>query len=208
MKYLLCCLFAALLFQAVDDHHQRPPGDGLVRKEPAAPRALEHLPGGHVACAPGGGVPFGGFAPNAPVTRAQLAVFLYRYAAYMGVSLHCSGELGDSYLDAAAVPDYARAPVRADVAVQVQEAVLPEEHGGHAHEDLGDGGTADFVIRLHDGVPPLAASLVEQLPSPVPQSASRVNHDAIQDAVDAAARKYGAVGVQVASIRRSSPAWT
>ena len=50
----------------------------------------------------------GGFAPNAPVTRAQLAVFLYRYAAYMGVSLHCSGELGDSYLDAAAVPDYAR----------------------------------------------------------------------------------------------------
>ena len=141
----------------------------------------------------------GGFAPNAPVTRAQLAVFLYRYAAYMGVSLHCSGELGDSYLDAAAVPDYARKALSWALenrlyASLVSDTIYPGLPVSRIQ--LAQVLTA-LAAREED---PLAASLVEQLPSPVPQSASRVNHDAIQDAVDAAARKYGAVGVQVAVV--------
>ena len=141
----------------------------------------------------------GGFAPNAPVTRAQLAVFLYRYAAYMGVSLHCSGELGDSYLDAAAVPDYARKALSWALenglyASLVSDTIYP---GLPVSRIQLAQVLVALAAREED---PLAASLVEQLPSPVPQSASRVNHDAIQDAVDAAARKYGAVGVQVAVV--------
>ena len=141
----------------------------------------------------------GGFAPNAPVTRAQLAVFLYRYAAYMGVSLHCSGELGDSYLDAAAVPDYAREALSWALenglyASLVSDTIYPGLPVSRIQ-------LAQVLVALaarEDD--PLAASLIEKLPSPVPQSASRASHDAIQAAVDAAARKYGAVGIQVAVV--------
>ena len=141
----------------------------------------------------------GAFAPDAPVTRAQLAVFLYRYAAYMGVSLHCSGELGDSYLDAAAVPDYARKALSWALENRLYASLVSDTiYPGLPVSRIQ---LAQVLVALAAREEdPLAASLVEKLPSPVPQSASRVNHDAIQDAVDAAARKYGAVGVQVAVV--------
>ena len=145
----------------------------------------------------------GTFAPNAPVTRAQLAVFLYRYAAYMGVGLHCSGELGDTYQDAAAVPDYAREALSWALenglyASFVSDTIYPGLPVSRIQ-------LAQVLVALaarEDD--PLAASLIEQLPSPVPQSVSRANHDAIQAAVDAAARKYGAVGVQVAVVENGA----
>lgn len=141
----------------------------------------------------------GSFSPDAPVTRAQLAVFLYRYAAYMGVSLHCSGELGDRYLDAAAVPEYARKALSWALENNLYASLISDTiYPGLPVSRIQ---LAQVLVALAAGEEdPLAASLAEKLPSPVPESASRANHDAIQAAVDAAARKYGAIGLQAAVV--------
>ena len=46
------------------------------------------------------------FEPDAPVTREQLAVLLYRYASFMGHDVSAAGDL-HAYTDAAQVSAYA-----------------------------------------------------------------------------------------------------
>ena len=45
-------------------------------------------------------------------------------------------------------------PIGPDALVQINDALLPEDHGGHAYGDLADGGRADLVVRRHGhGIP-------------------------------------------------------
>lgn len=137
--------------------------------------------------------------PDAPLTRAQLAAMLYSIAGDLGCSTQVTGtELPWSDADG--------------VDSQHNEALLWVAENGIFRCFAGDALLPDIAVsRLQlaqaviglkalDPQDALAAKINEGLPARSTQSAARQNHDAIQAAVDAAAEKYGAAGVQVAVI--------
>ncbi|MCI8849839.1 MAG: S-layer homology domain-containing protein, partial [Oscillibacter sp.] len=53
----------------------------------------------------------GTFRPNNPITREQMAAFLYRYAGYKGRDISARADL-NGYLDAAQIAGYAVEPIQ------------------------------------------------------------------------------------------------
>lgn len=137
--------------------------------------------------------------PDAPLTRAQLAQLLYSSCTDLGVDTQVSGQ-------ALAYPDANR------VESQYHEALLWASEKGIFRCFVGDELLPDTAVsRLQlaqavislkalDPQDPLAAQINDTLAVRTVESAARQNHDAIQAAVDAAAKKYGAQGLQVAVI--------
>ena len=138
----------------------------------------------------------GTFDPDARVTREQLAVFLYRFAA---PETPPAGSL-EAWQDGDAIPAYAREGMAwalenrlfAGMVGDVIHPRLPVSRG-----QLAQVLTALAVCREEE---PVARELSAAIHFPAAESASQAHHQEIQEKVDAAAAKYGAVGLQVAVI--------
>lgn len=142
-----------------------------------------------------GGVAEGRFEPFAPVTRSQLAVMLHRFAAWRGEDVESRTAV--SWEDGE-VPAYAGEAVN-----WVMDRGL--------YAGMTDGGLypslpvsrlqlAEILARLQRDRDPLA-------PPPAPPeggSRSREKHEELEQAVAAAARRHGAVGVQAAVIENGA----
>ncbi len=141
----------------------------------------------------------GTFAPNRRVTRAELAILLWRQAGLLGYGPRSSGDLS-AYRDGASVASFAREAVAWAVEEGLYDALITDT----IYPDLPVSRSqfaqvlVAFVAAVEDE--PLAVELAASDSRTPVNSASRANHDAIQAAVDAAAEKYGAVGVQVAVV--------
>lgn len=144
-----------------------------------------------------GGVGGGRFAPSSPVTRSQLAVMLYRFAAWRGEDL---GSPAAALWDGEKVPAYA-----VEALSWVMDRGLYEgmtERGLYPDLPVSRLQLACILARLQEGRDPLAGEL--SLPGRGEASRSRQSHEALSQAVAAAARRHGAVGVQVAVIENGA----
>lgn len=138
----------------------------------------------------------GTFDPDARVTREQLAVFLYRFAAPETPP----ADSLEAWQDGDAIPAYAREGMAwalenrlfAGMVGDVIHPRLPVSRG-----QLAQVLTALAACREEE---PVARELSAAIHFPAAESASQAHHQEIQEKVDAAAAKYGAVGLQVAVI--------
>ena len=166
----------------------------------------------------------GNLGPLEPITRVQLALLLYRFnGGEEGETLPADpeggeilvsdpeggetlispaggGEVLSAYADSAAVPDYARAAVSWALenrlfAGTVSDAIYPNLLVSRAQ--LAQILVAYTAYRQDE---PLAQALTTQLSASIAVSASRENHQDIQLLIDAAASRYGAIGLQVAVV--------
>lgn len=138
----------------------------------------------------------GAFAPDARVTREQLAVFLYRFAAPE------EGPEGglEGYRDGEAVQAYAREAVAWVLEARLFAGMVGD--AVHPRLPVSRGQLAQVLTALaaYAEEEPVARELTENLHVTVTESASRAHHGEIQEKVDAVAAKYGAAGLQVAVI--------
>lgn len=137
----------------------------------------------------------GTFSPEAAVSREQLAVFLYRFAADGAAA----GTL-DAYRDGGLVKEYARVPLAWALGHglfdgMVSDAVYPSLPVSRAQ--LAQVLTA-YAANVEKE--PSAQALAGRLKAEPAESASRARHDEIQKQIDAIAAKYGAMGLQAAVV--------
>ena len=140
----------------------------------------------------------GNLREGATITRGQWATFLYRFAQHMDWNTACSGDLAE-YPDSRTVPEYARLPLSWALETgvfngMIQDGIQP--HIAVSRAQLAKSLTALIALGTEDA---LAVQLAPE-PTERKTSMSRANHEAIQAKVDAAAKKYGAIGLQVAVI--------
>lgn len=141
----------------------------------------------------------GSFAPRRTVTRTELAVMLSRFAEARGMDTTASGDLSQ-WTDGASVPAYAAAPMSWALERGVLGSMVTETI--HGKLPVSRRQCAQILVALTAAMEnePLAVQIAEQDVLPPIVSASRDNHSRLQAAIDAAAAKYGAIGVQVAVI--------
>lgn len=146
-----------------------------------------------------GGYADGTFAPDRQVTRAELALLLWRQAALLGEEPQASGDLS-AYRDGNSVGPASRLAVSWALEQGLYDALVTDTI--HPGLPVSREQTAQILVAFLAAVEgdPLAVSLAAEDDLEPVVSASRANHEAIQAAVDSAAQKYGAVGVQVAVI--------
>lgn len=140
----------------------------------------------------------GDFDPEEYVTREHLAVFLYRFASPENGQDY-DGEL-TAYQDGASVPGYAREAL----AWALEERIFAGMVGDTIHLQLpvSRGQLAQVLTALAAWMEeePMARELADQLNVELVESASRANHESIQEKIDAVASRYGAAGLQTAVI--------
>lgn len=139
-----------------------------------------------------GGVSEGRFAPFSPVTRSQLAAMLHRFAAWRG----------DNVESRTAVSWEETVPAYAEEALNwVMDRGLyggMTDHGLYPDLPVSRLQLAEILARLQRDHDPLAGEL--SLPESGAASLSRQEREALNESIAAAARRHGAVGVQVAVI--------
>lgn len=140
----------------------------------------------------------GSFYPEKQVTREQLAVFLYRFAA-CGDGQTFDPALPD-YQDGSSILDYARVPM----AWALQNGIFAGMISDTIHRSLpvsraqlAQALTAAAACSAQE---PVAMELASQLHTAASESVSQKNHETIQQEIDRIAAKYGAVGLQAAVI--------
>ena len=139
---------------------------------------------------------------SAPLTRAQLAVMLYETAKHLGISTEVNGtEL--AYTDVQSTQE---------TEVTWKQAVLWASEKGLLRCFVGQQllpnvavsrlqlAQGILALKALDPADTLAPEIYAALPVRNTQSAAEENKETIQTAIDAAAQKYGAVGLQVAVI--------
>ena len=133
------------------------------------------------------------------MTRTELAVMLSRFAEARGMDTTASGDLSQ-WTDGASVPAYAAAPMSWALERGVLGSMVTETI--HGKLPVSRRQCAQILVALTAAMEnePLAVQIAEQDVLPPIVSASRDNHSRLQAAIDAAAAKYGAIGVQVAVI--------
>ena len=144
-----------------------------------------------------GGVAEGRFAPFSPVTRSQLAAMLRRFAAWRGENVESRTAVS---WEGGEVPAYAK-----EAANWVMDRGLYAgltDHGFYPDLPVSRLQLACILARLQRDRDPLAEAL--SLPEGGIPSRSREQHEALSQAVAAAARRHGAVGVQVAVIENGA----
>ena len=141
--------------------------------------------------------------PDAPLTRAKMAVLLYDTAKAMGY---------ETQIQTQTLPY----PDADQVDAQSLNAMLWAEEKGLFDCFVGDRllpntavsrlqlAQTILALKAMDSEDALAAEIYEALPVREEISAARDNHEAIQAAVDEAAKKYGAAGLQVAVIENGT----
>ena len=140
-----------------------------------------------------GGVSEERFAPFSPVTRSQLAVMLQRFAAWRGEST--ASRLAVSW-EGEAVPPYAEEAVNWALDRGLYAGMT--DHGLYPDLPVSRLQLACDLARLQGERDPLAGAL--PLPGSGAASRSQERHEELEQAIAAAARRHGAVGVQVAVI--------
>lgn len=141
----------------------------------------------------------GTFAPERTVTRTELAVMLSRFASALGADTAASGDLS-RWTDGASAPSYAVSSLSWALERGLLDCVVTETI--HGKLPVSRKQCAQMLIALTAAVEsePLAVQIAEQDNLAPIISGSCANHSRLQAAVDAAAAKYGAIGVQVAVI--------
>lgn len=143
----------------------------------------------------------GTFAPERTITRTELAVMLSRFAALLGVNTAASGDLS-RWTDGVSVPSYAVSSLSWVLERGLLDCMVTETIHGKlpvSRRQCAQALTALMAVVENE---PLAAQIAEQDDLTPLVSNSRANHSQLQAAVDAAAAKYGAIGVQVAVIEK------
>ena len=137
------------------------------------------------------------FSPQAAVSRQQLAVFLYRFAAQ---GEETAGDALSEYRDGNKAEAYARGPLawaleKGLFAGMVSDTIYPALPVSRAQ-------LAQVLVALTacDAQEPLAQALDGQLEAGQVESASRAHHEEIQKKINAIASKYGAMGLQAAVV--------
>lgn len=154
---------------------------------------------GAAAWAEASGIAGGGsrFRPEEPVSRSQLAAMLCRYAAHMGAPMELSISLA-GYPDGASVSEYAREPLSCVLGQGIYKTIVGEQLlPGMRVSRLQ---LAQALVGLAGMSDSLAAEIHAEQPARDTGSAARSHHQEIQTAVDTAARRHGAVSVQVAVV--------
>lgn len=156
---------------------------------------------GAVWCARRGildGIADGAFEPERQVTRAELAVMLYRYAQPNGYRTHAL----EDYPDGDAVPEYAREAMCWAVSSGVFRGLV----GSYLLPDypVSRAQLAQALVYLEAASDEAAAQCARQCASREAEGVSFREAGAIQAAIDATAEKYGAMGVQVAVVENGS----
>lgn len=144
-----------------------------------------------------GGVGEGRFAPFSPATRSQLAVMLHRFAAWRGEDMESRTAVS---WDGEEVPAYAEEALNWVMDRGLYAGLT--DHGLYQDLPVSRLQLACILARLQAARDPLAGEL--SLPGSGEASLSRQNHEALNRAVAAAARRHGAVGVQVAVIENGA----
>lgn len=139
----------------------------------------------------------GTFRPHLPVTRAQLSALLYRMAAHTGGRDYSA--VLSRYPDSGSLPDYARESMAWALenrlfAGMVTDTIYPGLSVTRAQ-------LAQMLAALsaYNGGDEIAELITDSL-RVVSVSFTPEVHQQIQEAVEAAAQRYGAVGMQVAVI--------
>ena len=139
--------------------------------------------------------------PETPVTRAQLALLLYRFATFAGYDLSCTGDLS-LRPDGDTVPDYAKIPYSWVMEHNIYRTIVVDNLCPGLPVSRAQAALI-FTALLADGVgEPVAVQITDAARNPFFVSKARDYHDAIQGAVDAAGQRYGATGLQVAVVER------
>ena len=142
----------------------------------------------------------GHFYPHQPVNREELAAFLYRFGAYADGNDYAGDLTG--YTDGNAVSQWAG--VALDWALQ--NKLYAGMVGETIHPKLPVSRTqlAQVLVALtaYGSGDALAVELTDTLRIGTAVALSTEAHDLIQAAVDAAAKKYGATGIQVAVVHK------
>jgi len=148
----------------------------------------------------------GNFAPTRQVTRAELAVMLQRYAALMGRAAE-SPEGLDGFWDEEDVPDYARAALSWSVDSGVFRGIL----GNYILPGfpVSRAQLAQALVCLSALDPeaePVVVQCAESCQARAASGVSLARREAIQAAMDEAAKKYHAVGIQVTVVENGEVA--
>lgn len=141
----------------------------------------------------------GTFTPMRAVTRTELAVMLHRFATAWDADTTASGDLSQ-WTDGASVPSYAVSALSYALERDLLDCVVTETIHGKLPVSRRQCAQILTALAATVGGEPLAAQIAEQDDLTPIVSRSRANHSQLQAAVDAAAAKYGAIGVQVAVI--------
>ena len=141
----------------------------------------------------------GTFSPNDPVTRAELAAILYRYAGHMGYSQKNSGSLA-GFRDGTSVADYAVEPLAWAAGSGLYGGLVTDTLYPNLPVNRGQLAQVLAALVSHGTGDPLAREIVLAQRLERTASAARTHHADLQAQVEAAAQKYGAVGIQVAVI--------
>lgn len=139
-----------------------------------------------------GGVSEGRFAPFSPVTRSQLAAMLHRFSAWRGEDVESRTAV--SWEEP--VPAYAEEALNWVMDRGLYEGMT--DHGLYPDLPVSRLQLAEILARLQKDRDPLAGEL--SLPESGADSLSRQKHETLNESIAAAARRHGAVGVQVAVI--------
>lgn len=164
---------------------------------PDVPEAYQAAVAWAAACGVSGGVAEDRFGSGDPVTRSQLAVMLWRFAAWRGE---------DTESRTAALWAGEQVPAYAEEAVNwVMDRGLYEgmtERGLYPALPVSRLQLAEILARLQRERDPLAGELT--LPGKPPPGRGEQSHEALNQAVAGAARRHGAVGVQAAVIENGA----
>ena len=133
-----------------------------------------------------------------PADRSRFALLLYRFAGFAGLDLTCSGNLS-LRADADAVPEYARVPYAWAMEHGLYRTFVEDCLWPALPVTRGQAALA-LTALLGQAGDALAGEIAQAAQKPFFRSASREQHTRIQEAVTAAARRYGADGLMVAVI--------
>ena len=136
----------------------------------------------------------GSAAPGDPVTRMELAVILCRYAAAQGMDTTAPTDAPDCW-DWDQVPQWAGPAVRWCLDRGIFTALVARDV--HPNYTVTRAQLAQAITALRAADDPVAGEIFKAQQGRF-QSVSRLRHDQLQAAVDAAAQDYGAAGIQVA----------
>lgn len=139
----------------------------------------------------------GGFQPDGPITRAHLAVMLQRYAHHMGLDTAAQGDLS-AYTDAGRVYNYSKDALTWALNTRLFKTMVDDTITPGAPVSRIQ--LTQALTGLCAGEDPLAREIFDRQPGRTVPHKARDSHADIQAAVEAAAQKYGAIGVQVAVV--------
>lgn len=140
----------------------------------------------------------GTFSPQDPISRGQLAAFLYRFAASED-GKPCDESLS-AYKDRHTVPSYARLPLAWALENHLYDGMVTDTIFAGLPVSRGQLAQVLVALAASSGQEPLAQELAAKLQTAPEPSVSQARHSEIQAKVDAVGSKYGAVGMQVAVI--------